>query len=147
MTSYESSNQTDNQLSILPTNSYSYRSYDMKRDMDLARQILLELEKQTYDMGWVDINIPRYSPEVISYHVMLLDEAGLIEAQDLSDFNSFIYKPKRLTWHGHEFLEASRDESRWKKAKTIMAEKAGGLSFEVVKQLLIQLTKESVLGV
>ena len=55
---------------------------------------------------------------------MLLDEAGLIEAIDLSSRNGPAWLPQRLTWAGHEFIEASRDESRWHKALNLMKEKS-----------------------
>ena len=113
----------------------------MKRDMDLARSILQEIEKASYDGSWVDVHIPDHSDQEIVYHVMLLNEAGLIEAIDLSSADGPEWKPRRLTWEGHEFLEASRDENVWQEAKRIMAEKGGGFVFELGKQLLIELAK------
>jgi len=118
----------------------------MRRDMDLVRSILLELEKSESYAGFADIAIEGYSPDDISYHVLLLHEAGLIEALDLSGGDRPLWIPVRLTWDGHEFLEASRDNARWKTAKRILAEKGGGLIFEVLKQLLITLTKDAVFG-
>lgn len=50
----------------------------------------------------------------------------------------------RLSWEGHEFLDAARDPSRWAKAIKKSKEAAGTLSFEVLKQLLAQLMRESV---
>ncbi len=52
----------------------------MKRDMDLVRQILLSLEEVTSVDRPVDLKFNNYSSEEISYHVMLLDEADLIDA-------------------------------------------------------------------
>ncbi len=119
----------------------------MKRDMDLVRSILLEVEeKPPSDHGWVDIKVEGYTPEEIWYHVKILDEAGLIKAHDLSSFRSDEWKPERLTWEGHEFLESSRDKNRWEKAKKIMADKVGGVSYELIKLLLTQLMKDSVFG-
>lgn len=116
----------------------------MKRDMDLVRQVLLEIEKQPSTSVWVDLSIEDYTPEEITYHVMILCEAGLIEAKDLSNHSSMIWKPTRLTWEGHEFLEAARDNSRWKKATSMVLEKAGGIAFDVLKQLLMKLMMEQV---
>ncbi len=118
----------------------------MKRDMDLVRKILLEIEEAPFSGGWLDFDLEGYDESELSYHTMLLDEAGLIEAIDLSSMNTVIWKPKHLTWEGHEFLEASRDESRWKKALTIMKEKGGGMAFDVLKGVLIQLMTRAVMG-
>lgn len=52
----------------------------MKRDMDLIRAILIEVEKLPFDAGFHDISVSGYSEEEIAYHVRLAHEAGLIEA-------------------------------------------------------------------
>lgn len=118
----------------------------MKRDMDLARKILLELEDKPFDLGWVELEIPNSSDDVLSYHVMLLAQAGLLEAQDVSNMTARNWKPKWLTWQGHEFLEAARDETRWNQAKALMKEKTGGAVFEVLRDTLISLAKKGILG-
>ena len=118
----------------------------VKRDMELVRLILLELEKEPYSQGPIELEIPGRTQDQISYHVMLLHEAGLINATDLSTFAGPDWKPTRLTWQGHEFLDASRDEGRWQKALNIMKDKAGVIAFDVLKELLIQLMRNSVFG-
>lgn len=46
-----------------------------------------------------------------------------------------------LTWEGHEFAEAARDERRWKNAMGIVAERSGNITLDVMKQLLVSLMK------
>jgi hypothetical protein len=53
---------------------------------------------------------------------------------------------KGLTWTGHEFLEASRDDSRWNKAKKIITEKTGSFSFEILKSILMDLMRGAISG-
>jgi len=105
--------------------------------MDLIREILLEIERQPFTGNFFDVNIENYPHEVVSYHLMLLDEAGLIRAEEITrcDWGAI-----RLTWQGHEFLEASRDDARWNKAKGMM-EGTGGFVVEVAKMVLIELMK------
>jgi hypothetical protein len=117
----------------------------MKRDMDLIREILLKIEEAPYELGWVEIDIEGRSSAEIAYHIMLLAQSRLIEADNLSTFGGPEWKAKSLTWQGHEFLEVSKDESRWNKAKAVMKEKGGGMVFEVLKVALIELTKSTVL--
>jgi hypothetical protein len=117
----------------------------VKRDLDLARTILRDIEAAPTAHGWIDLEIGGHSDEEVSYHVRLLTKEGLIEASDLSSSDGFVWKPIRLTWAGHEFLDASRDESRWTKAKDIVLKKGGGLTFEVLKAVLIDLMKSAVL--
>src|SRR5215210_7825390 len=116
----------------------------MKRDMDLIRKILLATEEIPFlGSGPVfEPEIEGYSLEEISYHVKLLHEAGYVQA-----FGGDTYwAVNSLTWQGHEFLEASKDDTRWNKAKSIMKDKGGGMVFDVFKQLLITLMKEGVFG-
>lgn len=115
----------------------------MKRDMDLVRLLLLKLEETSDDPRlWIDLEIPNYTSEEVSYHIMILNEAGLIEACDLSTMGrgNSIWRPKRLTSSGHEFLDAARNESIWNKAK----EKASSMNFELLKELLLGLARQQL---
>jgi hypothetical protein len=118
----------------------------MKRDMDLIRKILLEMEKAPFSEGWLELKLEGYDKNDISYHIMLLHEAGLIEAINISTLKILEWKPKYITWSGHEFLDAARDNNRWETAKKIIVEKGGNLAFDVVKSVLIQLMTKAVLG-
>jgi hypothetical protein len=50
----------------------------------------------------------------------------------------------RMTWAGHEFLDAAREDTRWKKAMDIVRDKGRSVTFEVLKALLISLIKTAV---
>jgi len=114
--------------------------------MDLVRDILLNLEDAPFRSSWVELNLHKYASEEVSYHIMLLAQAGLIEAINLSSSGGMSWKAKWLTWEGHEFLEASRDQSRWEKAKSLIKQKGGGIVFSVLKDLLTKLVGQAVLG-
>ena len=117
----------------------------MKRDMDLARDILFAVEKSDDDpLGWIELKLPGRSSKEVAYHVMILAEAGLIEAQDLSSMDGFDYKPKRLTWHGHEFLDAARSDILWERAKKETLKQTGGLSLDLLKAVLLHLGKQAL---
>ncbi len=55
----------------------------MKRDMDLCRKILLALEEPPLTTGWVNLKIDNFIEDTISFHVMLLSQAGLIQAVNI----------------------------------------------------------------
>lgn len=63
---------------------------------------------------------------------MLLNEAGFLIGKDASFMEDVfpVWQVKRLTYSGHEFLEAVRDGEVWRRTKE-GAEKAGvaGLGF------------------
>lgn len=115
----------------------------MKRNMDLIRNLLLKLEEMPYEYGGVDINIEGSTDNEITYHVLLLHEAGLIDAIDVSRGSIIQYKPRRLTWEGHEFLEAVRDDARWRKVKNAM-KKIGGFVYAIAKPMAIEFMKGQI---
>ena len=119
----------------------------MRRDMDLVREILLAIEKNEKDpLGWIDLELPNRSRKEVAYHVMLLHQAGLITAHDVSTMGAdgFDWRPKSLTWQGHEFLEAARNDTIWRKAVGRMVEVTGGVSLDVLKDLLIASGKQAL---
>lgn len=116
----------------------------MKRNMDLARAILSALEGSSDAFGPKEFVIQGYSEEEVSYHVKLLHQAGLVEAKDISGVNQFKWFPISLTWEGHEFLDAARDNTRWGRAKQIVLEKTGGLSFDMLQSILTKLMTDAL---
>ena len=118
----------------------------MKRDPDLVRNILLALENKASSNDAITAKkmmIDGWSEEEVNYHLLLLVEAGYIRGKDSSSDNRTIVFVTRLTWEGHEFLDAARDDERWEKAKSSIS-KVGGWSFEVIKPILIELAKDAI---
>lgn len=119
----------------------------MKRDMELVRKILFALEE--CESAWgpeEEFQVEGHSDEEVSYHVNLLYQAGLIEAQDVSSLgpDGYCWLPRSLTWQGHEFLEASRDETRWKNTKKKVLDAGGGMIFSVLKDALVEGAKAAI---
>jgi DNA-binding transcriptional ArsR family regulator len=114
----------------------------MKRDMDLVRCILLEIEKESYIEHSFDLDIRDYPKEVVDYHLVILNEAGLIKVLDMSGEEGVYLRPIRLTWQGHEFLETVRNDTQWGEVKKVMS-KTGGIAFEVAKLVGIELAKQA----
>lgn len=107
----------------------------MKLDKDLIREILLAVEESDDNPnGWIELNLPGHELAETSYHVMLLDEAGFIEGEDLSTIGNYEWQPRRLTYKGHEFLDTIRDGEVWRRTKE-GAEKAGGASLSFIWEL------------
>lgn len=114
----------------------------MKLDKDAIRSILLAIESDTGNpMIPKDIEIPGLSQQETAYHVELLAEAGFLEAKRLVTFQLYDWKPTRLTYAGHEFLDTVRDNEIWRLTKE-GAQKVGAHSvtflFEVGKAILKQ---------
>lgn len=118
----------------------------MKRDLDLTRNILEQIEEKSNGMPGMVLDLPGHTENEVSYHVKVLSEAGLLTAMDLTDSMGLDWRPISLTWHGHEFLDAIRNETVWKKIKETVKEKGGAIPFEILKTLAIQFAG-SVFGV
>ncbi len=89
----------------------------MKRDMDLVRAILIEMEKWTPGQDGGEIEVQGRTPEEITYHLGLMHEAGLIKAINASSHDGEAWLPLKILWDGHEFLDAARSDTVWAKAK------------------------------
>lgn len=114
----------------------------MKLDPDLVRKVLIAYEELGYRGGPV-IEIPGHSADEVNYHQERLAEAGFIEYLDMSGFQDTLYLPKNLTYQGHQFLEASRNDKNWEKVKAVMA-KSGGFVLEFAWEMLIELGKKQL---
>jgi hypothetical protein len=109
--------------------------------MDLVRQILFEIEKRPMEQDEVDVTIEGYSTDEINYHLIILIDAALIRAEYQQNLRAdYMWLSIRLTWDGHEFLDAARDDTRWERAKGTMM-KTGGFVLPVLMQLLISYLK------
>lgn len=114
----------------------------MKRDMDLIRRLLLDLEKTPPGEEPV-FNTGEFPQELVGYHKHLLVEAGLAEGAPIESFgnsppSAFL---THLTWEGHDFVDAARDESVWSKTTASVRGKVGSVTFDLLKQLLIATAK------
>ncbi len=115
----------------------------MKRNWDTLREILLATEnlepKETLTLSKFDTS----RAHDISYHVELLEEAGLVYANLTKTMSPgpTDFSLNRLTWHGHELLDAIRDESIWNKTKSTFSDKGGAMTFELVKEVAISFAK------
>src|SRR4051794_2872744 len=81
---------------------------NMRRNMDLCRQILFDLEGAP-PLGLKTIKMEGHTDEEVSYHIYLLASAGLIEGKDGSSSSGYKWYALRITWDGQQFLDAVRD--------------------------------------
>ena len=114
--------------------------------MDLVRRILQEMETAPFDGEGFQFEVPDTPEDVLQYHLTLMSEAGLIDGIDTPTHDGPGFLPVRLTWLGHEFLEASRSDTLWEKAKRKALSATGGLTFHLMSQILKALAKDAVSG-
>lgn len=117
----------------------------MKRDWDVIREILQKTEELEPNKMLELSHFEENKWIVISYHVQILSEAGLIQATisevDEEPYTFWIY---RLTWEGHEFLDSIRNDSIWMKTKSKIFEKGGSMTFDIVKAVAFDFIKNAI---
>ncbi len=92
----------------------------MRLDPEFARTLLQKIGELPFDGSFHTVKIEGHSEEKTTYHIMMLYQAGLIEATDLSSLDGVSWKPKWLTYAGNEFLAAAESDTVWNKAKSIV---------------------------
>jgi hypothetical protein len=117
----------------------------MRRDLDLVRRILLDLEGRAdhpeTSSGWSNLVDQGFELDAIQFHVQLMNDAGLIQADELVPGQ---WWPERVTWAGYEFLDAARNETLWNEARRRVERSVGSAPFEIVRELLVSMAREDV---
>ena len=116
----------------------------MKRDLELIRNLVLAIEDSESACA-PELSFEGYTASQVGYHAYLLVDAGLAKGIDVSPHGSKrpVAMITSLTWAGHEFAEAARDDTRWRKTLAVVTEKGGAITFEILKQLLTVLMKRA----
>lgn len=112
----------------------------MKRDMDIIRSILLNVEADKYPYG-SSVQLDGVSSEICGHHAALLFDAGLAEGRLIKSDASGIVGATidRLTSAGHDFCDGIRQDTIWNKAKEHGASYGLSILVEYVKLQVHQL--------
>ena len=115
----------------------------MKRDLNLVREILLWASNQKDAKIHANPEIDGYSEEQIYYHIHIMAQAGLVFSWESTEISK---NPQvmlvSITWAGHDFLDATRDDALWKRAIKILNKEGVSFTFEIVKDWLRENTPE-----
>lgn len=110
----------------------------MKRDLDLVRAILLAMEAHPSGFAPEPFTVRGYDQEVIGHHIWLMAQGHLVTATEVtaSHDHSPIALPGAITWQGHEFLDAARNERVWRKLKAELKDRGVTLPFALIEDLV-----------
>lgn len=122
----------------------------MKRNLDLIRLILIEIENASNKGLYLDdlVKALNVDIEIINYQVNLLHDAKFIKLRGLvtvltpqsTKYDDF--KIDRLTLAGHDYLDAIRSDTVWNKLKEKTGSLFTSLAFSVIKDESQKLIKE-----
>ncbi|MGW7235447.1 DUF2513 domain-containing protein [Pseudomonas fulva] len=119
----------------------------MRRDMDLLRLLLLKLEVASEKAAPIlcyrpgELSIDGYTDDQVRYHYALAVDAGLVDQGGKGPINGLQFR--RLTWAGHDFVDAVRDNEIWAKTQQ-GASAAGGFGLELLKDLAKGFIKKKI---
>lgn len=110
----------------------------MKRDWDIIRSILVRVEEMPPEEGALQLSaFPIEQRAAVSYHMELLIEAGLVSGKMSKTLGPgpFNFIAMRLTWQGHEFIDAIRSDTVWQKTKKSFVSNGISMTFDLVKSV------------
>ena len=123
----------------------------MKRDLDRIRDILFICEED--EKSRFSQSDPRFS-DFDRHQIGLLSQAGYLEMHkpgyktgsipDNLGLASYGMHFFTITWTGHDYLDAIRNEGVWAKTKDIVAKEGGNMALELVKALAVGFAKKQL---
>lgn len=121
----------------------------MKRDLDLIKDLMLAFEKMPPGevVQTLSMEGQHEAVEVLE-HIALLVQAGLLEGECHPDprmEGGGFFAIHRVTWPGHDFLDAVRNDTVWNVTKERLKQ-VGSWTFSLVVELCKEEVKRRVGG-
>ena len=120
----------------------------MQRDMELVRRILLSVEARP-DLKLAMIRLPGEEAVKLARHVEMLVKSGLVDARQVNRGSSPLpqYLVSDLSWDGHDFLAALKNETVWRKLKAALSAKdMAELPLAIIKDLASDIIRKVLRG-
>ena len=120
----------------------------MKRDMELARSILIEASKSMGDLNCQSFINDANDLQKVIYNVEIMKEAGLINANINKAMNGVYIDAyiKSLTWQGNDLLDAIVNDNVWAETKKKIFNKFKSVSFDIIKKVAEEIIIQALLG-
>ena len=106
----------------------------MKRDLDLVRQLLLQIEGLPAGPP-AQYRASEIEDPVLLAHFELVLASGLVNGKISRSQSSRgdVISILGLTWEGHEWIEMVRSQSVWNETKSLLLDSGGALTYELTK--------------
>jgi uncharacterized protein DUF2513 len=114
--------------------------------MNLIRQMTLRIEEAPTGYAPDDMAFDGYTPEQVAYHAHLMLDAGLARGIDITHLGSTspMVQLTSLSWKGHEFAEAARDDTRWRRTVRFIQDKGAPMTLPILSGVLRYFAKEQL---
>ena len=115
----------------------------MKRDLDLVRQLMLQIEALPAAPP-VQYRMSEIEDPVLLAHLEMLIEAGLVNGRisRSQGARGDVISVSGLTWQGYEWIEMVRSQSLWNEVKSAVLDGGGVLTFELTKAVALKIFRE-----
>lgn len=114
----------------------------MRRNDDLIRMLLLHIERlhEGETIRGKDVSPIGEPDNIVGEHLRLITEAGLIRGNFTRYVQDTFIKPGHfhidgLSWQGHEFLSAVRDDKVWSETKKRVSHVGGSVSIATLSEV------------
>lgn len=106
----------------------------MKRDLDLVRQVLLQVEALPAGPP-AQYRTSEIDDPVLLAHFELVIAAGLVNGKIARSQGTRgdVISISGLTWEGHEWIEMVRSQTVWNEIKSTLLQHGGALTYELTK--------------
>ncbi len=118
----------------------------MPRDMDLIRVLMLQFEQG-------DTSVPEGRTEIeVAYHVKQLIDGGFLEGEVIMATTAAspgrpaprAYFVHDITWKGHDFIKAVREDTVWQRVKDHFRTKAIPWTADLILEFLKSKGRETL---
>jgi len=108
----------------------------MKRDLDLVRQVLLQIEALPAGPP-AQYRTSEIDDPVLLAHFELVIAAGLVNGKIARSQGARgdVISISGLTWEGHEWIEMVRGQAAWNEIKSTLLENGGVLTYELTREV------------
>jgi hypothetical protein len=109
----------------------------MKRNMDLIRDILLDIESKPAGemIQTIGYDSEKYTGEEMRGHLRLIDQAGLVDGKFRFLGESTLIAIHGLSNEGHDLLDAIRGDTVWARTKERVEEVGGSVTLDTLKAI------------
>ena len=111
-----------------------------KRDLDLIREILFQLERGELDK----LNLEASHNKKIANHFRILIEAGMMHGEaNMLGGGRFLIVAGPLTWNGYELLDSIRPAEVYDKIQA-GAKRVGAWGLPIIQNLAVEFLKSMI---
>lgn len=118
----------------------------MKRNLDLIRLLLIEIERCEESCGSSDLTADGFTSPEVAYHVGLLAQAGYLDVATLRNQppEPTLYQIRGMTYRGHDYLDAVRKAGVWNRVKDAAEKQGISLTLDLAKEYAVSYIRQQL---